>query len=116
MDVVRDFIGNQKQEVEVKKQELALKSKEVDNSHEYAQKELYQNTPTERRKDRWQNFWIGVFAVIIVTAFFIYLFESENGEFAKEIIKYLIGAILGGGVGYGMGTYKVKPKDEGTDT
>lgn len=122
VDVARDFIELQKQEVEVRKEELALKSKEVDNSHEYAlkaleaQKEFYQSAPTERRKDRWQIFWIGALAFVLVAAFFIYLFISGNGEFAKEIIKYLIGAIFGGSAGYGIGTRKVKQKNEEGDS
>lgn len=118
VDLAKDIISLQKQEVEVRKQELALRSKELENSHEYAlkaldaQKRLYEKAPTERRKDRWQLFWIAAFAFVLISGFFIYLFYTGNGEFAKEIIKYLIGAIFGGSAGYGIGTRKVKEKNQ----
>ena len=118
VDVARDFIELQKKEMQVRADEVAIRSKEIENSHEYAmkaleaQKNFYQNAPTERRKDRWQMFWICAFGFILVVAFFIYLFSSGNGEFAKETIKYLIGALFGGSAGYGIGSRKSRKNQE----
>lgn len=112
VDVAKDIIELQKQEIEIKREELSLRSKEIDNSHEYAlealdaNKTFYAKLPAERRKDRWQMLIGALILFVFIVAFFIYLFETGQGDLAAELIKVLAGVIFGGGAGYGLGFHK----------
>lgn len=117
-ELAQDFLSLQKEELEYKKQELVLREKEVDNSHEYslkaldAQKGFFENLPSEHRKNRWQLLAIAVTLFIFIAAFFIYLLETGHSDFAYELMKYMAGAVFGGGAGYGIGYKRGTSKSE----
>ena len=109
VEVVKDFIGLQRDDIELRKQELELRSKEIDNAHKYsletlnAQKEYLKWVPGELRKDRWQFIAAGAIAFLLVGGFFIFLLLAGHTDIAYELMKYIAGAVFGGGAGYGIG-------------
>lgn len=110
--IAREYLEVQKEEIVLKREENALREKEIDNQFKYSmrsleiQEGLFKTSPTERRKDRWQMVIAGAIAFLLVVAFFVYLFEIGYGNLASELIKVLTGVIFGAGAGYGFGFHK----------
>lgn len=115
---VQQFLDNQTVELHIKQQELEIKKKEVDNSHEYAVK-LLDAQLVDRQQTRQHdkaNSNLGGCIVLIVSLAVIgslcYALHLNKDQFVKEFLQTLVIVLSSGGVGYSIGAAKKKKDDK----
>ncbi len=115
-DMISQFLENQAQEMAIRKETLEIKKMEINNSHEYALKNL--DALKDDRKDQREHerktqsktillvcIIIGVFAL-----FGGYCLWIDKEKVLEEIFKFLIYAVPSAGGGYFYGYSKAKKK------
>lgn len=115
-DMIRQFVDNQAQELAIRRQTLEINKMEINNSHQYALKNL--DALKEDRKDqreherRMQSKTILLVCIIIgVFALFGgYCLWIDKEKVLEEFFKFLIYAVPSAGGGYFYGYSKAKKK------
>jgi hypothetical protein len=115
-DMISQFLENQAQEMAIRRQTLEINKMEINNSHQYALKNL--DALKEDRKDqreherRMQSKTILLVCIIIgVFALFGgYCLWIDKEKVLEEFFKFLIYAVPSAGGGYFYGYSKAKKK------
>ena len=115
--IAERLIENQNKELEVRQQEIQIKSKNVDNQKEVAlsaiQAKKYDRQESRKTYER-ESTKTKVFILVIVIAlalFSLILVWLEYASLAEEIIKYALTATLGAFGGYGYA--KTRTRNQG---
>lgn len=115
-DMIRQFVDNQAQELAIRRQTLEINKMEINNSHQYALKNL--DALKEDRKDqreherRMQSKTILLVSIIIgiFALFGGYCLWIDKEKVLEEFFKFLIYAVPSAGGGYFYGYSKAKKK------
>lgn len=115
-DMIRQFVDNQAQELAIRRQTLEINKMEINNSHQYALKNL--DALKEDRKDqreherRMQSKTILLVSIIIgiFALFGGYCLWIDKEKVLEEFFKFLIYAVPSAGGGYFYGYNKAKKK------
>ena len=105
-DMIRQFVDNQAQELAIRRQTLEINKMEINNSHQYALKNL--DALKEDRKDqreherRMQSKTILLVSIIIgiFALFGGYCLWIDKEKVLEEFFKFLIYAVPSAGGGY----------------
>lgn len=104
-DLVKTFLDNQTQELEIKAKQLAIQKQEDDHGFEFGKAALAakaEDRKLQREHDlKARVYTYGLIGVIVLLIFGIifYAMYSDNKDIAMEIIKaivYVAGGVLGG--------------------
>lgn len=114
--MIRQFVDNQAQELAIRRQTLEINKMEINNSHQYALKNL--DALKEDRKDqreherRMQSKTILLVSIIIgiFALFGGYCLWIDKEKVLEEFFKFLIYAVPSAGGGYFYGYSKAKKK------
>lgn len=115
-DMIRQFVDNQAQELAIRRQTLEINKMEINNSHQYALKNL--DALKEDRKDqreherRMQSKTILLVSIIIgiFALFGGYCLWIDKEKVLEEFFRFLIYAVPSAGGGYFYGYNKAKKK------
>nr|DAU87523.1 MAG TPA: hypothetical protein [Caudoviricetes sp.] len=115
-DMISQFLENQAQEMAIRRQTLEINKMEINNSHQYALKNL--DALKEDRKDqreherRMQSKTILLVSIIIgiFALFGGYCLWIDKEKVLEEFFKFLIYAVPSAGGGYFYGYSKAKKK------
>lgn len=115
-DMIRQFVDNQAQELAIRRQTLEINKMEINNSHQYALKNL--DALKEDRKDqreherRMQSKTILLVSIIIgiFALFGGYCLWIDKEKVLEEFFRFLIYAVPSAGGGYFYGYSKAKKK------
>lgn len=116
-ELIRQFINNQKQELEIRKEAIEIQKVQLNYSHEYAlealkaQKEDRMDQRRHEQKTQNKNIWIILGIVCAGLLFIGYCLWIDKDEFLKEILKFLMYSIPFAGGGYFYGYNKAKKKE-----
>ena len=108
-DVVQQFLDNQKSEIEIRRQEINLASKQDDNQKEVAlqsikaQQEDFKDDRNVKYKSGIANKIFTLIILAIGIAFIIFAFIYNKDEIAIEVIRIAGTAIISAGGGYYYG-------------
>lgn len=113
VELIKDFIGLRKQELEIRKHRDEVRAKDQDNQKEVAlasieaqrkdRQEIRNASQSESTKAKW--FVIALVVILILAIFSGFLVWLGHVSLAEKIITYLLAAVLGAAGGYG---YAVK--------
>ena len=114
--MIRQFVDNQAQELAIRRQTLEINKMEINNSHQYALKNL--DALKEDRKDqreherRMQSKTILLVSIIIgiFALFGGYCLWIDKEKVLEEFFRFLIYAVPSAGGGYFYGYSKAKKK------
>ena len=116
-DILRQFLGNQAQELYLQQQERVLRERELANTHDYALKLLEaQLTDRQQEREAMKSYLStgGRFMVIIVLAIIggiIYALYLNKDQIVIELIKAILYIVSGAIGGYSLKSLRGK-KDE----
>lgn len=116
-DMISQFLENQAQEMAIRKQTLELKKMEINNSHQYALKNL--DALKDDRKDQREHERKTQSKTILLVSIIIGIFALFGGyclwidkeKVLEEIFRFLIYAVPSAGGGYFYGYSKAKKKE-----
>lgn len=116
-DMIRQFVENQAQELAIRKQTLEIKKMEINNSHQYALKNL--DALKDDRKDQREHERKTQSKTILLVSIIIGIFALFGGyclwidkeKVLEEIFRFLIYAVPSAGGAYFYGYSKAKKKE-----
>jgi len=116
-DMIRQIVENQTQELAIRKETLELKKMEINNSHQYALKNL--DALKDDRKDQREHERKTQGKTILLVSIIIGIFALFGGyclwigkeKVLEEFFKFLIYAVPSAGGAYFYGYSKAKKKE-----
>ena len=112
VELIKDFIGLRKQELEVRQHRTEVRAKHQDNQKEVAlasieaQRKDRQEIRNASQSESTKTKWFVIALVVILAVFSGFLVWLGYVSLAEKIITYLLAAVLGvaGGYGYAIKT------------
>jgi len=121
LDLFRDFIAVQKEEIDLRRDQLQQRAEELKLHHELSLQALHTQS-NDRKDDRKyrQTKWIGglIFSLLVIgflLAFACFAIVYEAKELVLEMTKILLGFAAGGLGGYAIGYQRAKSKSADGD-
>lgn len=117
--LIEQFLANQAREHELRQREIDVQRmraeserKQVERAHEYSLKAL-ESQAKDRQDERQHNsrnsklgFWVILLALAGVIYFFGYALYADKDQLILEVVKAVLYAGGGGGLGYAIGRVK----------
>ena len=120
LEIARDIVRVQAQEVEVRRAELENERSRDAESHEYSlealrvQAELIKGDREVRDRQSRRRWMFAGVAMTLLLAFFCYAIHAGRDALVVEALKTLTAFALGGAGGYAVGRGR-RPADGGSD-
>jgi hypothetical protein len=117
----QQFIKNQADEIAIRGQELAIRQKEIETSHEYAksaldaQSEDLKDDRRSKKTERRDRLAFGLVALVILAILIIYALYLNKDDIAKEIVKAVAYLTAGAAGGYGAATVRASKQRKDDD-
>ncbi|HEY0024753.1 MAG TPA: hypothetical protein VGB24_17700 [Longimicrobium sp.] len=115
--LVQQLVENQAKELAIRSEEIALRAKETDAGHRFAEKALdaqvkdrHEIREEQKRGRRDRLYFLGFAAAVVIT-FLVYLLHTGKDAFAQEVLKALIFLLSGGTGGYFAGKHQGRKQE-----